>query len=1052
MKGAVILVDVNGIDTSQPINASAGGLGSGATLLAPEIASGYQNGVFLGFFGTTGAATSISPQNSMTVPSGARTNAVAGGAGVQLAFAYEQIANAGLTGVRIATGSSGNFVGQSLALTAAPAQICFTDDFNRASVGSDWVVSTKGSKAYTPNITSSRLRLTDTNGNEATLATLQRYFPASGNNVVVTYKHYAYGGTGADGVVTVFSDATVPPVAGLIGGSLGYTQFAGAWLGVGLDEFGNFTSSIGGYNGTSRTINSIAVRGPANSFYTTSPASALASSNPYLFGTSTLNPVIGYSTNGSTLGPGYLYRITIDSRVPGEQWVQVERSTDGGSTYTAHIPYFNAIARLTTIFSPIPAPSIPSNFWFSFSSGTGGSTNIHEIGNLSVCATKLVASTPSIDHFRFENPGSMNACQAATIKVTACTVAEPTCTPFSGGDVQVTLKPTGWVGGDTVKLIGGASTLQLSQTSTGTVTLDIDTSKTIWPALINPGSYASKCVLPGTSTATPCTLSVTAAAAGLGITFPSASQQACDDSGDILIKACSGGYANQSKNLQFWFNYTDPSSTADATRVVTLSKDAWLTSTNLATATPSSTSNPAVVPVAFDGTGTAKVRVKYSDVVKLTLQARVSAATSVTGSATFISRPAGFAVTSITDMSSVANPAAADAGGSKFVAAGKPFKVTVEARNNCATPAVAKNFGSESTPEGVILNSALATGLGLVDNPSLATQADFSFASGSGTATLSWPEVGILKLTPRLKSAAYMGTSDVIGTTTGNVGRFYADHLDTTINTLGCPSGAFTYNQQPFPSVTVTAKAAGGSSALLNYQGSSTPAFSFAKPVSLTDTTSAGVITVGGSSTAPAVAFSSGSAVLNNSDSNHPLATFAFNVNPTQPSTALIAATDSDGGTGTPAAASAAIRSGRLRLQNAYGSERLALAIPLEAQFWSGSYWTTNLLDSCTSFPMSSIKMGPYNGALVACNTQISPTGTQTLSAGKLSINLSKPTASGSVDMALNVGSAASGNTCVAATQSAATAASLGWFGANPSARATFGLYKSPLIYRRENY
>jgi MSHA biogenesis protein MshQ len=252
--------------------------------------------------------------------------------------------------------------------------------------------------------------------------------------------------------------------------------------------------------------------------------------------------------------------------------------------------------------------------------------------------------------------------------------------------------------------------------------------------------------------------------------------------------------------------------------------------------------------------------------------------------------------------------------------------------------------------------------------------------------------------------------------------------------------------------VTVTAKASGGSSALLNYKGSSTPAFSFAKPVSLTDTTGAGVITVGSSSTVPAVAFSSGSAVLNNSDSNHAFATFAFNVNPTQPSTSVISAADSDGGIGAPVTASTAIRSGRLRMQNAYGSVRLPLAIPLEAQYWSGSYWTTNLLDSCTSFPMSSVKMGPYIGALVACNTQISPAGNQTLSAGKLSINLSKPTASGSVDMALNVGSTASGNTCIASTQSAATAALIGWFGANPSARATFGVYKSSLIYRRENY
>jgi MSHA biogenesis protein MshQ len=146
------------------------------------------------------------------------------------------------------------------------------------------------------------------------------------------------------------------------------------------------------------------------------------------------------------------------------------------------------------------------------------------------------------------------------------------------------------------------------------------------------------------------------------------------------------------------------------------------------------------------------------------------------------------------------------------------------------------------------------------------------------------------------------------------------------------------------------------------------------------------------------------------------------------------------------------MRSGRLTMKNAYGSERLPLTVPLEAQYWSGTYWATNSLDSCTSVNMSGIMMGPYIGALAACNTQISPPGIQTLGAGKLSINLSKPTVSGSVNLALNVGTTATGNTCSAATPSAAAAASIPWFGTNPAARATFGVYKSPLIYMRENY
>jgi MSHA biogenesis protein MshQ len=107
---------------------------------------------------------------------------------------------------------------------------------------------------------------------------------------------------------------------------------------------------------------------------------------------------------------------------------------------------------------------------------------------------------------------------------------------------------------------------------------------------------------------------------------------------------------------------------------------------------------------------------------------------------------------------------------------------------------------------------------------------------------------------------------------------------------------------------------------------------------------------------------------------------------------------------------------------------------------------------------MSSIAMGNYLKQLNACETQITPTGNVAMVSGKLpgaGLVLTKPglNNSGSVDLAVNVGSAATGNTCVAAVQSPATAANLPWFGPNPGARATFGIYKSePLIYRRENY
>jgi hypothetical protein len=67
------------------------------------------------------------------------------------------------------------------------------------------------------------------------------------------------------------------------------------------------------------------------------------------------------------------------------------------------------------------------------------------------------------------------------------------------------------------------------------------------------------------------------------------------------------------------------------------------------------------------------------------------------------------------------------------------------------------------------------------------------------------------------------------------------------------------------------------------------------------------------------------------------------------------------------------------------------------------------------------------------------------------------------VDISLQLGTSATGSTCVG-TGSSATAASAGsltwlqgkWSGSsydqNPSARASFGQYKSPLIYLRESF
>jgi len=176
---------------------------------------------------------------------------------------------------------------------------------------------------------------------------------------------------------------------------------------------------------------------------------------------------------------------------------------------------------------------------------------------------------------------------------------------------------------------------------------------------------------------------------------------------------------------------------------------------------------------------------------------------------------------------------------------------------------------------------------------------------------------------------------------------------------------------------------------------------------------------------------------------------------------------DSDNVATTPvnvALTSATYRYGRLAITPVHGSELLPLTVPLEAQFWGGTGYRRSTEDSCTTFDIKTIAMRNYRGNLNACETVLSGTTPISIIQGKTSLRLSAPGVSGntpntgSVDLGINFGSITAGDqTCVGpgTVQSNAidgTAGMAGWFGANPVGRATFGVYKAPIIYMRENF
>ncbi len=171
--------------------------------------------------------------------------------------------------------------------------------------------------------------------------------------------------------------------------------------------------------------------------------------------------------------------------------------------------------------------------------------------------------------------------------------------------------------------------------------------------------------------------------------------------------------------------------------------------------------------------------------------------------------------------------------------------------------------------------------------------------------------------------------------------------------------------------------------------------------------------------------------------------------------TVSAAPTDGEIPAASPASALGAVklRYGRLQLLNAYGSELLVLPMTLRAQYWNGTAWATNSDDSCT--PVAT----PTSGAGLTFYAEVAPGASGNhLSAGETtaSVNASGKLLSGNAGLRFSApGVGNNGYVDVTVGLAARPWLRFNWGGAgnvDPTARATFGIYKSRLIYSRENY
>ena len=443
------------------------------------------------------------------------------------------------------------------------------------------------------------------------------------------------------------------------------------------------------------------------------------------------------------------------------------------------------------------------------------------------------ACPPPLDHYELSVPAVSLTCVPTTVTIEACSDSSSPCTAIetSVNGTAVLSASAGTLANTLVSFNQGVATTTLSlpggtDNTSVTVTLGAESTAAANARRCCPDGVAcyaaNSCpttfrragfIVSSSTTGGPATLPTQTAGTASGAYFLRAVRE------NTSTQACEAAVTGN-RNVNWGYQCINPAN-CSASNLMSVASGTPTATTTIARNNSGVSTATTAVPMSFDSNGNAAFTVNFADVGSTSLFFNFTATSAagndvISGSSQpFVTKPAGFSVTQISDAASpfTANPSPTGAGGAAFVKAGAPFAARVTALT--ATGAATPNFGKEAPPEGVLLTPNLVLPLpGTTGSLSNASVAGGQFTGGiANVSNLAYSEVGIVTISPSLASGNYLGTGSgaIAGTTTGNIGRFIPAGFTVTAipspalpsprhrSALSCsPASTFTYLDETF--------------------------------------------------------------------------------------------------------------------------------------------------------------------------------------------------------------------------------------------------------------